>query len=95
MHEGFTRRIVGVPRAESEAVLSFLFHQIAENTDAQVRFKWRPNSIAIWDNRVRTSYSFPRTSFTLRLPRGSLPSLTRHYTLRMLVGHARSSLFLP
>jgi sulfonate dioxygenase len=50
---GFTRRIVGVPKAESDAILTFLFHQISENPDHQVRFKWEPNSIAIWDNRVR------------------------------------------
>lgn len=49
---GFTRRIIDVPKAESDAILSFLFHQISENPDHQVRFKWETNSIAIWDNRV-------------------------------------------
>lgn len=53
---GFTRRIIGVPKAESDAVLSFLFHQISENPDHQVRFKWEPNSMAIWDNRVRKPF---------------------------------------
>ena len=50
---GFTRRIVGVPKSESDAILSLLFHQLSENPDFQVRFHWEPNSIAIWDNRVR------------------------------------------
>ena len=50
---GFTRRIVGVPKAESDAILTFLFRQISDNPDFQVRFKWRTNSVAIWDNRVR------------------------------------------
>ena len=63
---GFTRRIVGVPKGESDAILSFLFHQLSENPDFQVRFKWTPNAIAIWDNRVsnaRTrSFSCPLTS---------------------------------
>jgi sulfonate dioxygenase len=45
---GFTRRIVGVPKAESDALLSLLFHQISENPDFQVRFKWEKNSIAFW-----------------------------------------------
>lgn len=58
---------MGVPRAESEAVLSFLFHQIAENTDAQVRFKWKPNSIAFWDNRVRIFYVYPLLPFALHV----------------------------
>jgi hypothetical protein len=50
---GFTRYIVGVPKAESDAVLAFLFHQIGENPDFQVRFHWEPSSVAFWDNRVR------------------------------------------
>lgn len=49
---GFTRRIIGVPKAESDAILQFLFRQISENHDQQVRFHWEPNSIAFWDNRV-------------------------------------------
>ena len=52
---GFTRRIVGVPKAESDALLHLLFHQLSENPDFQVRFHWEPNSIAVWDNRVRVS----------------------------------------
>lgn len=54
-HAGFTRRIVGVPKAESDAILRLLFQQISDNPDFQVRFHWEPNSIAIWDNRVRGS----------------------------------------
>jgi sulfonate dioxygenase len=50
---GFTRRIIRIPKAESDAILYFLFGQISENTDYQVRFKWKPNSVAIWDNRVQ------------------------------------------
>lgn len=54
---GFTRRIVGVPKAESDAMLAFLFAQIGQNHDFQVRFKWQPNDVAIWDNRVSVSLS--------------------------------------
>lgn len=50
---GFTRRIVGVSKAESDAILAFLFHQISDNPDHQVRIKWEPGSIVFWDNRVR------------------------------------------
>lgn len=52
VNHGFTRRIIGVPKAESTAILQFLFHQFAENPDFQARFHWKPNSVAIWDNRV-------------------------------------------
>ena len=36
MNPGFVRRIVGVPKAESDAILQFLFRQISENPDFQV-----------------------------------------------------------
>lgn len=52
VNPGFTRRIVGIPKAESDTILSFLFQQISTNVDSQVRFRWEPNSIAFWDNRV-------------------------------------------
>jgi sulfonate dioxygenase len=51
---GFTRRIIGLPKAESDAILTFLFRQISDNPDFQVRFHWEPNSIAFWDNRIVT-----------------------------------------
>lgn len=51
---GFTRRIVGLPKAESDTILEFLFRQIAENPDFQVRLKWEKDTVAIWDNRVST-----------------------------------------
>ena len=52
VNPGFTCRIVGVPKAESDAILSFLFEQISTSVDFQVRFHWEPNSVAFWDNRV-------------------------------------------
>ena len=62
VNPGFTRRIVGVPKAESDAILSFLFHQISENPDFQVRFRWERDSIAIWDNRVSIFFFCRETS---------------------------------
>ncbi|KAI1796931.1 TauD-domain-containing protein [Ganoderma leucocontextum] len=79
VNPGFTRRIVGVPKAESDAILSLLFHQIAENPDFQVRYRWEPNSIAIWDNRVVTHSAtydfFPHPRHALRAtPHGERPT---------------------
>ncbi|KAM5537246.1 hypothetical protein V8D89_009179 [Ganoderma adspersum] len=79
VNPGFTRRIVGVPKAESDAILSLLFHQIAENPDFQVRYRWQPNSIAIWDNRVVTHSAtydfFPHPRHALRAtPHGERPT---------------------
>jgi len=46
----FTTRIVGLGENESAAILEMLYRHI-ETPEFCVRFKWRPNSIAFWDNR--------------------------------------------
>ena len=51
VNKGFTRRINGVTRDESDMLLKYLFDLIVHNHDAQVRFNWRKNDLAIWDNR--------------------------------------------
>ncbi|KAF9565351.1 alpha-ketoglutarate-dependent sulfonate dioxygenase [Agrocybe pediades] len=84
VNPGFTRRIVGVPKAESDAILNFLFHQIGENPDFQVRFKWEVNSVAIWDNRIVThsaTFDFwPATRHALRAtPHGEKPTSVEDY----------------
>jgi len=48
----FTRYIVGIPKAESDTILQFLYNHIATATDFSVRFKWEKDSVAIWDNRI-------------------------------------------
>lgn len=47
---GFTIRIKELSQTESDALLRFLFDHVSK-PDYQVRFRWRPNSIAFWDNR--------------------------------------------
>ncbi|KAJ2921624.1 hypothetical protein H1R20_g15471, partial [Candolleomyces eurysporus] len=84
VNPGFTRRIVGVPKAESDAILTFLFRQISDNPDFQVRFKWQTNSVAIWDNRVAThsaTFDFwPATRHALRAtPHGEKPLSVEEY----------------
>lgn len=46
----FTTRLVELSRQESDGVLRTLFEHI-ERPDFQCRFRWRPNSVAFWDNR--------------------------------------------
>ncbi|MCH9673353.1 MAG: TauD/TfdA family dioxygenase [Gammaproteobacteria bacterium] len=46
----FTESLNGIPPEESEAILNFLYRH-AEKVSFQVRFRWTPNAIAIWDNR--------------------------------------------
>lgn len=50
VNRGFTRRIVGIPRDESEGVLRYLYEHM-ENPLFQCRFRWKENSVAFWDNR--------------------------------------------
>ena len=56
VNSGFTTRIVGLTRDESRALLDFLFRHI-ERPELQVRFQWRPSSIAFWDNRCTQHYA--------------------------------------
>jgi taurine dioxygenase len=46
----FTTHIDGVSPDESKAILDFLIKHI-EKPSHQCRFRWEPNSIAMWDNR--------------------------------------------
>jgi taurine dioxygenase len=46
----FTTRILELSKTESEALLRFLFNHVI-TPEFSCRFQWRPNSIAIWDNR--------------------------------------------
>ena len=52
----FTSHIVGMDRAESDALLGRLFLE-ARVPEYQCRFKWQANSIAFWDNRVVQHYA--------------------------------------
>jgi alpha-ketoglutarate-dependent taurine dioxygenase len=57
--------IVGLDRAESRELLSVV-HDQYRKPEYQVRFSWRPGSLAFWDNRAAVHYAvrnygdFPR-----------------------------------
>ena len=50
VNQGFTTGFKELKRAESDALLAFVLTHCAA-PDFQCRFRWRPNSIAFWDNR--------------------------------------------
>ena len=52
----FTSRIVDVPEEESDTLLKLLFDRI-KVPEYQVRFRWTPNAIGIWDNRSTQHYA--------------------------------------
>jgi alpha-ketoglutarate-dependent taurine dioxygenase len=62
--EAYSEHVIGLEAQESEKLLRLLFDRI-KRPEYQVRFAWRVNSIAMWDNRAVqhyavTDYSEPR-----------------------------------
>ncbi len=53
---GFTTRILGLSRKESTAILKLL-HEHIQQPEFLVRWRWTPNAIAFWDNRVTQHYA--------------------------------------
>lgn len=53
---GFTTHIKGLKRRESAAILKFL-HEHIQRPEFLVRWRWKPNSIAFWDNRNTQHYA--------------------------------------
>lgn len=56
INEQFTRHINEVGHMEGKQLLNELF-AIARQPEYQVRFKWQPGSVAIWDNRCTQHYA--------------------------------------
>jgi taurine dioxygenase len=65
VNEGFTTHIVGMPAAESEALLALLFDHMVK-PDFQYRHRWRGHDLVMWDNRA-----------TIHLATGCPPELRR------------------
>lgn len=58
VNRGYTRQIVGLSRAESDALLAFLF-QHSTAPELVYRHAWRPRDLVIWDNRCTAHYAIP------------------------------------
>lgn len=56
VNETFTQFILGYNAAESRRILEFLFAMV-RTPEFQVRCRWQPNRIAIWDNRGTQHYA--------------------------------------
>ena len=56
VNRGYTAGIVGLSRAESEALLAFLF-QHSTAPELVYRHSWRPRDLVIWDNRCTAHYA--------------------------------------
>ena len=58
LNVGITQRIVGLSEGESRALLDYLKSQVIARADCQVRVRWHPDTLVIWDNRA-TSHAGP------------------------------------
>ena len=56
VNAAFTKEIVGLSAAESDALLAELYAQ-SRVPEIQCRFRWAKNSIAFWDNRAVQHYA--------------------------------------
>jgi len=56
VNASFTTEIVGLPRAESDALLRHLFAQ-AHVPEYQARYRWTEGTVAFWDNRATQHYA--------------------------------------
>ena len=56
VNRSFTQHIVGMLKAESDRLLSYLYDHINQ-PEFQVRYRWHTGSLAMWDNRVTQHYA--------------------------------------
>ena len=70
VNSGFTKRIKGITKAESDSLLGFLFDHI-KNPNFHCRFNWLANSVALWDNRCTQHMAvwdyYPQTRTGIRV----------------------------
>ena len=73
----FTRTILGLSDNESDAVLQMLYRHCTQ-PELTCRFRWRPGSVAFWDNRATLHYALDDYGDALRVAhrvtlRGDVP----------------------
>jgi taurine dioxygenase len=56
INPGFTNHIVGLSASDSNNILNYLFN-FMNKPEYQIRFKWTPNTVAMWDNRCTMHYA--------------------------------------
>lgn len=56
VNSGFTTRILGLTKAESAKLLELLSEHI-QRPEFVIRWRWTPNTLAFWDNRVTQHYT--------------------------------------
>ena len=57
VNRAFTTRIVGMEERESRRLLRELCDHIEHRPEFQIRFRWSPGAVALWDNRNTQHYA--------------------------------------
>jgi taurine dioxygenase len=65
VNPGFTKAIVGMPKAESRPILEMLFAH-ATRPEFVYRHKWTVNDLVFWDNRCTMHYALSDYDFSVR-----------------------------
>ncbi|KAH8787490.1 hypothetical protein F5882DRAFT_325754 [Hyaloscypha sp. PMI_1271] len=82
---GFVTKIVGIPKVESDMIISYLNEVVATTQEMHVRFQWWKDDVAFWDNRITNhsaSFGFaPHRRHAVRVCcQGETPSLSSDAT---------------
>lgn len=82
VNSGFTDRIRGLKRRESDALLAMLHQHVALGITFQCRVRWQPHTVTIWDNRCTQHFAswdyYPQTRSGWRVTTvGEQPYLDR------------------
>jgi taurine dioxygenase len=54
---GFVTKIIGIPKAESDAIIKYLTDVVATTQEMHARFQWGKDDVAFWDNRTTVCIS--------------------------------------
>ena len=84
VNPSYTRRIVGIPEHESDAILNVIYRRIEACPDMQVRVNWEKDTVVMWDNRLTWHTAigdyFPERRHGLRAtPRAEIPISVEKY----------------
>ena len=56
VNEGYTTKLLGVERKESDALLDYLFDHL-RTPEFHIRHHWRKGDLVVWDNRITQHYA--------------------------------------
>lgn len=67
----FTSHVVGMSRAESDAILNLLYQHLEQNPRWQCRVSYEPNTLTMWDNRCAQHHAvwdyYPHSRYAERV----------------------------